>query len=1070
MNEVTRRGLLGGGSATAAILCVSTPALAATASSATISGLRVDGLIDPLGLDNRKPRLSWRLERAADGAKQAAYRVSVASTPSLLAAGRPDLWDSGRIDSDRTFDVAYEGQPLQSRQECHWRVESWVDGASRATVSETAKWEMGLLQAGDWRAEWLEAEDSVTAADRRAGLNWVWGATPQDKQPRQFRWVVQLEDEPQGATLLIAAREELRGLWINGSPQTYQPFKKGPIDFWRMVTVPLSLRKGRNVIGIEAAWLPDKFPPNGGGAVAALLRVVGADGRTDRMTSGADWRTAVGSKAGWAFPAFDDKGWEKARPAQNVPRGEPWPAGPATLLRRRFDVDGRIRRARLYWTALGSIEASLNGKPVSDALLAPESTDFRKRVRYRVDDVTTHLTQGANVLGAHVGDGWYASTWLLGSRFSWGPAPRRALLQLEIEYADGRRTTIGSDREWLARESATLFSEIYDGETHDARKETVGWDSVPTVGDGWRAASAGQRPPAMLVAHATPPIRVTERRKATSIREVAPGVQVVDFGQNFSGWARVRGRAPAGTRLSMRFAEILRTDGRVDQSNLRSAEAHDTYVFRGDPGGEEWAPSFTYHGFRYVEVTGWPGTLPSDLLTGEVIHTDLESTGEFRSSDPLISGIWRNTRWGQRSNFVGIPTDCPQRDERLGWMGDAQVFWDAASFNMDVAAFTRRFMDDVRDAQDERGVFAEFAPRAWLDTPMKGAPGWADAGILLPWTTWWRYGDTAIIDQNWVAMTRWADFVMSANSDFVWRKQRGSDYADWLALDAKEPGDPTTPKDLVATAYWAHVTGKLAEMAKVTGRGADAERYLSREAKIREAFRRVFVNPDGTVGNGSQTGYILALRFGLVPAALRTTAADLLVSDIRRRGTVLSTGFLGTPHALDVLSDAGHVGLVYELLARTTYPSWGYMIAKGATTMWERWNSDVGDVAMNSFNHYALGAVVGFFYRRIAGIDAAEPGFRRIAIRPLAGGRLTGAAAEYDSMVGRISSAWSRSGDALTLDVTVPTNASARVDVPGIAGSARAVLGGASRRAANTPGSNSFEVNAGRHRFTSILS
>jgi alpha-L-rhamnosidase len=485
----------------------------------------------------------------------------------------------------------------------------------------------------------------------------------------------------------------------------------------------------------------------------------------------------------------------------------------------------------------------------------------------------------------------------------------------------------------------------------------------------------------------------------------------------------------------MRFAEILREDGCIDQSNLRSALAADVYILRGDPAGEHFEPHFTYHGFRYVQVTGYPGVPTMDDLEGVVIHSDLAITGRLRIENEVVERLWRNTLWSQRSNFMGIPTDCPQRDERLGWLGDANVFWGTAAFNMDVAAFTRRFMGDVRDAQASKGAFSDFCPAAFkfqTETgPMDGSPGWADAGVSLPWTTWRFYGDTAVIDENWEAMARYLQSVRDANPDFVWRKGRGMDFGDWLALDEVNPGDPTTPKDLVATALWAHSVDCMAQMAAATGRWQAAKEYRTEWARIASAFQSHFVKPSGAVGNGSQTGYILALHYNLAPESLRAASAAKLAADIVRRGALLSTGFLGTPISLDVLADTGFNGLVYELLLRTEFPSWGYMASKGATTIWERWNGDRGDPAMNSFNHYALGAVCGFMFRRIAGIAALEPGFRRIAIRPIFDPRVKAGGADYDSVLGRISTAWRQFDEGqFTLEFKVPPNAEALVHLP----------------------------------------
>jgi alpha-L-rhamnosidase len=488
--------------------------------------------------------------------------------------------------------------------------------------------------------------------------------------------------------------------------------------------------------------------------------------------------------------------------------------------------------------------------------------------------------------------------------------------------------------------------------------------------------------------------------------------------------------------VELRFAELLLPDGTVDQTNLRAARARDVYTLRGDPGGENYEPHFTYHGFRYVQVDGYPGIPRAEDLQGIVIFSDLPLTGQLAIDNPLLQRLWKNTLWSQRSNFVGIPTDCPQRDERLGWMGDANVFWDAAAYNMDVAAFTRRFMQDVRDAQSADGAFADYAPAAERLVLFEhgAAPGWADGGVTLPWTAWQRYGDTGIIDENWDAMQRYIRFIHSRNPDYLWRHGRANDYGDWLALDAKQPGDPTTPKELIGTATWAHSVSCLIDMAIASGRVDDASRYRAMRDELERSFAATFVRGDGTIGNGSQTGYILALRYQLVPMAVRAAAAKHLVADIQKRGNLLSTGFLGTPSSLDVLCDAGYTQLAYDLLLRTQFPGWGYMIAKGATTIWERWNGDVGDVSMNSFNHYALGAICGFMFRRIAGIDSTQPGFRAFRFRPMLDARVTRGGARYESVMGRIATNWRRNGDHFSLELAVPPNVSAEVHLPAALG------------------------------------
>jgi alpha-L-rhamnosidase len=992
-----------------------------------VVGLRVDGLVTPLGLESLVPRLSWQLTADERGFAQRQFRVQVAGDAQRLLAGAADLWDSGWVNGDQSFDIKYRGLPLISRQRCWWRVQVH-DAHGTQESSDISWWEMGLLDGADWRAQWIAAETPKRRDDRAVGLRWIWSANaPVSGASQAFRFEFQSAVKPVTATLFVAARDVLEGVWLNGVAANRHPFKRGGVNNVRMESIELDVRPGFNVLAVQAALATQMPPARPSGALAALLRMEYADGSIVRFTTGSDWLAASNPAEGWQ--QLKSPEWANAVAALSKPLFDPWVSEPAICCRRSFTLGAGIRRARLYITALGAYEARLNGQKIGDGYLAPESTDFTRRVLYRSFDVTDLLVQGENVIGAIVGDGWYGGTGLFGGRFSFGDAPNRLVAQLEVELTDGNHQMFGTAPDWRISPSAIHASEIYDGEIFDARLEQAGWDKAGFNADSWVSAWIAPSPSARLVAQVSPPVRVFATLAPKTIARYGD-VHVADFGQNFAGWCLLRATAPAGTTVRMQFAELLNRDGSVDTSNLRAAEARDIYIFRGDPSGESFRPHFTYHGFRYVEISGWPGEIPPDFIVGEAISSDLPVTGDLKIADPLIDRIWRNAFWSQRSNFVGIPTDCPQRDERLGWMGDAEVFWDAASFNMDVAAFTRRFMGDVRDGQSPDGTFAEFNPQS-SEAHMKGAPGWADAGVLLPWDVWWRYGDTTIIDDNWDAMTRYAQHVATENPDFIWRNARGSDFGDWLALDAKQPGDPTTPKDLVATAFWASVTAKLGEMAAATGRHAEARMYEERRRHIADAFGRAFVGSDGAVGNGSQTGYVLALRFGLVAADLREAAARRLCDDIRRRGTVLSTGFLGTPHALDVLADAGEVALVYDLLDRTDYPSWGYMISKGATTMWERWNGDTGDLAMNSYNHYAFGAIVGFLYRRIAGIEALQPGFKRARIRPLVNGRLNKAGATYDSRGGRFRTDWTRHPDGnFELALTVPGNCSAEVHLP----------------------------------------
>jgi alpha-L-rhamnosidase len=675
-------------------------------------------------------------------------------------------------------------------------------------------------------------------------------------------------------------------------------------------------------------------------------------------------------------------------------------------------------------------------------------------------------------MGALVGDGWYASgfTWQ-NERYSLGGGPRRFLAQLVVDYQDASRDLIGTGPQWQTAESAVRSSEIYNGEDYDARAEIPGWDAAGFDASAWGLCAQGDKPAVKLIAQVDPPIRVTKTLPAVRLLKPRPGVWVCDFGQNFSGWCRLRVSGPAGTTVQLRYAEILQSSGDVDMSNLRGAKATDRYTLRGDPAGETYEPRFTYHGFRYVEITGLPGDLSADSALGIVVHTDAAVTGDFTVRNNTVQAIWNNAFWSQRSNFFGVPTDCPQRDERMGWMGDIQVFLDAAAFNMDVDAFIRRFMAEIRAGQTADGGFPIVTPQP-LGFAEMVTSGWSDAGVILPWTLYRRYGETRVIDENWAAMEGWLRYMADPNPDFIFRHGRGVDLGDWLSVDAKQPADETTPRVLVATAYWAYCATLMVEMAHATGRGDAAERYARMHANIGAAFVKEFVKADGTVANGSQTSYVLALRFGLVPPEQRSAAGKHLADDIRGRGMKLSTGFLGTPYLLDVLVDVGQVDVAVALLLQAAYPSWGYMLAKGATTMWERWNGDVGDVGMNSYNHYAFGAVVGFMYRRLAGIAPAAPGFRRIEIAPIYDEKIGSVQARYESCVGRISTKVSGDSRGLTrLEVEIPPNCVAEVHLPGRAQSwregRRALEGRTDIRIKGHAGLT-LEVGSGRYDFVQL--
>jgi alpha-L-rhamnosidase len=1026
--------------------------------------LKVESLVSPLGLDTQQPRLSWRVISARSGARQAAYRIGVSSSAAKLERGEFDLWDTGRVASSDSLGHAYAGAPLAARSRVHWRVEVWDERGAKATAASS--WEMGLTTPGDWAAQWIAAEARQDRLDREAGFDWVWSGDPRPEKPRNFRLGFDLPSNAEGV-LFVGAVDRLEGVWIDGEARpVLQP---ASIDFAKppLTEIPVKLAAGRHVLAaqvkVDAGILPAPT-----GAFGALLRLTLADGTTRWISSRQGCRSSLEAPTGWRAASFDDGAWPLAAPLAVQPP-TPWPARPAVLMRKGFSTKGPIVSARLYASALGGYQARINGALVDDGFMAPGYTDYRRRTPYRTYDVTRLIRTGQNALGFCVADGWFASVIAPGSRFALGPAPRRLLAQLEIRYADGTRQVVTSDPTWRLRESAVRSAEIYNGETFDARLAVAAWDEPDFAAADWEAVAPAPAPPAPPSADIIPPVRITQVMAPVKRVDLSDDVAVFDFGQNFAGVPQLALQADRGVAVTMKFAEVLSADGHADQANLRAARATDHYICSGAAAGETYQPAFTFHGFRYVEVSGLKGLRRFDLKAG-VVHTDLALTASVAIEDPTIQGIWRNALWSQRSNFVGIPTDCPQRDERLGWTGDAQVFWDAAAFNMDVELFTRRFTEELRLAQDAEGGFPLFAPIASGPPASIGpTPGWSDAGVVLPWTAYRRSGSTAIIEENWAAMARYLAAIAGANPEGLWAKKRGIDFGDWLALDAKSPWDETTPKALIATALWAQNCTMMAEMAAATGRHDEAAHYQSQREKIAAAFRKAFVRDDGQIGNGSQTSYILPLRFDLLTPAQRAQAGARLAASIQERGS-LTTGFLGTPYILDALADSGQASVAMSLLRRQTFPSWGYMLAKGATTMWERWNSDTGDVAMNSFNHYALGAVSGFIMRRLVGIDALDPGFRRILVRPLVTQASRQGAGKYISPMGPIRTDWSVSrAGRLSLELDIPVNTTAQLVLPlGRYARNGAPLAPASVAGAGAPDAV-FELAAGSHRISGVV-
>lgn len=888
---------------------------AAESGALQVERLRCEYLIDPAGIGEAVPRLSWIVTSNERNQRQTAYRILVAAGAAELANDRGDLWDSGRVECSETVNIPYAGKPLSSRQQCFWKLMAWDADGQPSAWSRPARWSMGLLDSSDWKAQWISFRDN--------------------------------------------------------SP-------------------------------LEASQQKMVLPP-------------------------------------------------------------------ARYYRKPITVKRGIRRATVYASALGIYELDINGRRVGESRFTPGWCDYAKRCFYNTCDVTEMIGEGDNAIGAIVADGWYAGYvgygLLVGygpnrcGRYMYGKTPA-LLVQLEIEYADGSRETIITDPSWKVTTGPILEADMLMGEVYDARLEMPGWSTAGYDDSQWSSAiraeengslkaefidksgprevELGFRKPPRMQAYPGVPIVPIEEIRPVGISEPEPGVFIFDMGQNFSGVVRLKVRGPAGTKVRIRHGEMLHPDGRLMTENLRKARATDTYILRGDPEGEVWTPRFTYHGFQFVELAGYPGKPDLDAVTGVVIHSDTPLASSFECSDEMINRLFRNVVWTQRANFLEIPTDCPQRDERLGWMGDAQIYVRTASFNADVAAFFTKWLEDVEEAQLPEGPYPDYAPYPMQHgKPNRAfATAWMDAGVICPYVIYRAYGDLRILERRWESMERFMEYRRRVSPDFL-GVALGNGWGDWLSLNE------TTPVEYVDTIYFAYSSKLMAEMAEALRKKEAAEKYRGWFDSIAKAYAAKYIDAEGRLTVETQSAHALALYVGLVPEGLRQAFADCLAEMIRRNDVRMATGFLGTKHLLPVLSAYGHNDLAGRLLQSRRFPSWGYEIENGATTIWERWNSFTKDEgfmnpSMNSFSHYSFGAVCEWMFTNLAGIDQAAPGFAQIVIKPdpqTAGSNPEHPAvdwvnAEYDSIRGKIASRWRREADRFVFEVIIPANTTAVVHIP----------------------------------------
>lgn len=1084
--------------------------------------LRCAQRVNPQGIGDSTPRLSWELQSdtqgtANRGETQSAYQIYVGST-----VGAADLWDSGKVSSSKTVDVLYGGQTLTSGKQVFWQVRVY-DGSNNVSAwSAPAQWSMGLLSSNDWMAQWIGYDAAYNLSAQQAAsnalfntssLNWIRFPAAQAQagleQTLLRKQIVLATNQTITNAAFALYADNYCTVFVNGQQMSNAAVRW---DATAKINVTAWLHTGTNQLALGAT----NSDAQQSASVIGRLVVQFASGTSTNINIDTSWKTAQQAATNWTQLNFNDSGWTTPEST-----GTPWGTPsindlarvPAPYLRKGFAVNQTVTRATVYVTALGAYELHLNGQKVGKDVLTPGWSQFTKRVYYQTYDVTGMLHGGSNVISAILGDGWYASDIAFkGARNNYGGTPR-FLAQLVLTLADGSTQTVVSDGTWKASYGPILFGDLLMGSEYDARLEMPGWDSTNFNDSAWSPvltgithngggysnvtaivqsyesfnqlnftannSNLGGDPAYGIVkalqinytlggtnitqsfaenstvaiggggqtltiiqalygdpnsfpgngvqvqAAVTEPSRCFENLPATNLTVPKPGLYTFDLGQNMVGWVRLTVTGNAGDRITVRHGEMLNPDGSVYTANLRGANAADFYSLATN-GTSTFEPRFTFHGFRYVEVRGLsvPPTLNS--VTGVVVHSDISAAGTFACSSPLVNQLYSNIIWGQKGNYVEVPSDCPQRDERLGWTGDTEFFVPTAAYNFDVQSFFRRHLVTLcEDSQHADGSFAVVAPDMGVGS---GGTGWGDAGWICPYNMYRAYGDTNVIGDHYAAMQRCGNFDAANATNFVIASLPG-DFGDWLNL-----GGGASSK-VMDTAFYAYYAQAMSEMAAAIGRSADSASYATLHSNIVSAFANFF-NSDGSFTDGSsQTGYALAFTLNLVPPTLRAQAAQKFAASIAQFDNHLATGFIGTPRLLPGLHAAGRDDLAYQLLFQKSYPSWLYQVTLGATTMWERWDgwmpgAGFENIGMNSFNHYAFGSVGEYLYSAVGGIKPATPGYQTILIQPVLGSGLTWANTTFNSTRGTISTAWTNNGGTLSLSVVIPPNTSAQVYVP----------------------------------------
>jgi len=1044
--------------------------------------LRCEYLVNPLGMDVREPRLSWVLrdEEGSRGARQIGYRVVAASSEKALAVDQGDLWDTGRVESDRSIHIEYGGKPLEEGMRCFWKVRVWDEQGRQSPWSDEAHWLVGPLEPEDWKAQWIgsaPAEDASQADEAEAsafsmqGCQWIWydeGDPREEAAPGTvcFRrdFSLPMLAEVRSARFILSVDNSAR-VSVNGeSVGKTHDWKQ-----WSSLDVGASLQPGLNVIAVEA-----RNESKGPAGFIGRLEVTLEEGDPVSVETDVEWKAERQGGPSWEDPDLDVSSWPRAKELGELgvspwghpkePVREPTQREPSPLFRTSFDVNKNVQSAWVYLCGLGYHELRLNGEKMGDHTLDPAFTRYDRRVLYVTHDVTDRLRNGENVLGVLLGNGWYN----MHTRAEWNfdQAPWRGdpclLLQLTMRFEDGSVERIVSDETWRTVPGPVQFDSIRNGEVYDAREERQGWDRPGYDDSSWENAERAVPPSGVLTSQKMPAVRVTQTRKPVSVTEPKPGVFVFDMGQNFSGRAMIKVSGSAGTEITLKYAERLREDGTIHQQNkvytYSGPFQTDRYVLKGE-GEEIWEARFTYHGFQYLQVEGFPGRPTLDNVRGRVLHTDFETAGTFDCSDALLNNIQLNTLWSYRSNFVGYPTDCPHR-EKNGWTGDAHLAAELGLLNFESASAYTKWLDDFRDEQRPNGELPGIIPTSGWGYGV--GPAWDTAYLHIPWYLYLYRGDERILAEHYYRLVKYVEYLKSRAENHIVSYGLG----DWC------PAETKTPSPLTSTAYYYADLVLLSRMAGVLGKTEDANLYRTKARAVRSAFNHSFYDQEtARYGGGTQTAQACALYHGLVPKGDENAVLAKLLKAIRDKDDHLDCGILGTKYVLDVLTAYGRQDVAYKIVTGTDFPSWGHWIEQGATTLWENWNGAA------SRNHIMFGHVSAWFYQALGGIqvDPESPGFKHFVLKPYVPKRLAWVDASYLSPYGSIRSHWKQEGSKLRWEVSVPPNTTTTLYVPTI--DAKQVVEG-DRPAAEAEGLRErdavsgfavYEAGSGKYHFTSPL-